>query len=39
MIALQTLGPETVIALLILLAPVAVLALAAYGVYRLVSSG
>ena len=37
MIALQTLGPETVIALLIVLTPFALLTLAAYGVYRLVS--
>jgi len=38
MTALSVFGPETVIALLILLAPVALLAAAAYGVYRLISS-
>lgn len=38
MTALSVFGPETVIALLILVAPFAVVAALAYGVYRLVSS-
>jgi len=37
MITLQTLGPETVIALLIVLLPFALFGFAAYGIYRLVS--
>jgi len=38
MTALSVFGPETVIALLILLAPFAVVAALIYGLYRLISS-